>query len=273
MKISAKQAAAVTFTVLFLAFHHTAHSSNGGVKPAPEGMALVPAGDFLMGSTQQEIDSMKKEFGGRVLYKDYPFETEMPKRKVKLKAFYIDIYEVTNRKYMEFIKQTGHAAPQHWSGGTYPADSPDNPVLYVNKEDAEAYAKWAHKRLPTEEEWEKAARGTDGRVFPWGNKFDPNMAATADSNLEFIEHGFCKVNTGNKVGLAPGDVSPYGAHDMAGNSREWTATLDPAHKDMAVLKGASWVDLNITARAAYRESVPVESRSHIITFRCVKDAE
>lgn len=272
MKISSKQAAVMTCTVLFFALLPAAHSSNG-VKPAPEGMVLVPAGDFLMGSAPQEVEAVKKEFGGRALYKDYAFEAEMPKRKVNLKAFYIDTYEVTNRKYKEFMKETGHLAPPFWSGGTFPADSPDNPVLFVNLEDAEAYAKWAHKRLPTEEEWEKAARGTDGRVFPWGNQFDQNMAATADSNFEFIEHAFCKVGTGNKVGLATGDISPYGAHDMAGNSREWTGTHDPAHKDMAVIKGASWVDLNITARAAYREYVPVEARSHIITFRCVKDAE
>lgn len=272
MKVPSRQVAAVTFTLLFLAFHQTAHSSNGA-GPAPEGMVLVPAGEFLMGSTRQEIDAVKKEFGGRALYKDYNFEAEMPKRKVNLKAFYIDIYEVTNRKYAEFVKQTGHATPQSWSGGNYPADCPENPVLYVSKEDAEAYAKWAHKRLPTEEEWEKAARGTDGRVFPWGNQFDSDKSATADSNFEYIQHGFCKVDTGNKVGLATGDISPCGAHDMAGNSREWTATLDPAHKDMAVIKGASWVDLHINARAAHREYVPIEGRSHIISFRCVKDAE
>ncbi len=272
MKISAKQLALVTFTGLLLAFHHAAYSSSNAM-PSPEGMVLVSAGEFLMGSTQQEIDEVKKEFGGRALYKDYPFNAEMPKRKVNLKAFYIDIYEVTNRKYQEFVKQTGHAAPQSWGGGAYPADCADNPVLYVNKEDAEAYAKWAHKRLPTEEEWEKAARGTDGRVFPWGNTFDSGKAATADSDFEFIQHGFCKVDTGNKVGVAPGDVSPYGVHDMAGNSREWTATLDSIHKDMAVIKGASWVDLHINARAAHRESVPVEGRSHIVSFRCVKDAE
>lgn len=272
MKISAKRVVAVTFTVLFFAFQPAAHSS-GAVKSAPEGMVLVPAGEFLMGSTPAEIEAVKKEFSGRALYKDYSFEAEVPKRKVNLKAFYIDTYEVTNRKYKEFIKETGHSAPQTWSGGNFPADSPDNPVLYVNLEDAAAYATWAHKRLPTEEEWEKAARGSDGRIFPWGNQFEQDKAATADSNLEFIEHGLCKVSTGNKVGLAPGDISPYGAHDMAGNSREWTTTLDPAHKDMAVVKGASWVDLNITARAAYREYVPVEARSHIITFRCVKDAE
>ncbi len=272
MRIPAKQLAVVAFTGLLLSFNHVANSLNNA-QPAPEGMVLVPAGEFLMGSTQQEIDAVKKEFGRRDLYKDYSFDSEMPKRKVNLKAFYIDIYEVTNRKYMEFIKQTGYHPPQHWEGGTYPTDCADNPVLYVNKQDAEAYAKWAHKRLPTEEEWEKAARGTDGRIFPWGNTFDPGEAATADSDLEFIQHGFCKVDTGNKVGLAPGDVSPYGVHDMAGNSREWTATLDPAHKDMAIIKGASWVDLNITARSAYREYVPVEGRSHILSFRCVKDVE
>lgn len=272
MNIKLKLGVTVTFTALFVVFHHAAHSANG-LKPAPEGMALVPAGEFLMGSTQQEVDAVKKEFSGRALYKDYPFEAETPKRKVNLKAFYIDAYEVTNRKYAEFIKKTGHIPPQNWSGVNFPADSPDNPVLFVSKDDAEAYAKWDHKRLPTEEEWEKAARGTDGRIFPWGNQFEPDKAATADSSLEFIEHGLCRVGTANRVGGAPGDVSPYGVYGMAGNVREWTSTPDPAHNDMCVVKGASWVDLHITARAAYREMVPIESRSHIISFRCVRDAE
>lgn len=273
MNISRKLAGGTAiFTVLFMVFSHAAQSANG-VKPAPEGMVLVPAGEFLMGSTPQEVDVVKKEFGGRALYKEYPFEAETPKRKVKLKAFYIDSHEVTNRQYSEFIKKTGHPSPQNWSGANYPANAPDNPVLFVSKDDAEAYAKWEHKRLPTEEEWEKAARGTDGRIFPWGNQFEPDKAATADSSLEFIQHGLCQVGTANKVGGTPGDVSPYGAYGMAGNVREWTATLDPAHNDMAVVKGASWVDLHITARVAYREMVPVESKSHIISFRCVRDVE
>lgn len=243
------------------------------VKTAPSGMVLVPKGEFTMGSSPEEIAAVKKEFGHKKLYEDYAFDEETPKRKVFVKSFYIDVHEVTNKEYSEFIKATGRTAPKNWSKVEYPANAGDHPVLFVTKEDAEAYAAWANKRLPTEEEWEKAARGTDGRIFPWGNEFDPEEAATADSDLEFIAHGLCTVNTANKVGLAPGDISPYGVHDMAGNVREWTSTASARKKGFVVVKGGSWVDLNITARAAYRELVPEGARSHIISFRCVKDAE
>lgn len=245
----------------------------GAEKKPPAGMALVPEGDFLMGSSAEEIATVKKEVGNRTLYADHPFDEETPKKRVRLKAFYIDLYEVTNREYAEFVKATGRPAPQSWKGGSYAPNTADNPVLFVQRDDAEAYAKWRHKRLPTEEEWEKAARGTDGRVFPWGNTFEPDRAATADSTLEFIQQGLCAANGGNRVGLATGDVSPYGAHDMAGNVREWTSTVSSGKKGFVVVKGGSWVDLNISARAAYRELVPDGARSHIISFRCAMDAE
>jgi formylglycine-generating enzyme required for sulfatase activity len=243
-----------------------------GGQPAPEGMVLVPEGEFLMGSSQQEINELKKVFGHREIYRDYPFDKEMPKRKVWLKAFYIDKHEVTNKEYAEFVTATGHERPMSWSKGDYPSGRGEFPVLYVSKKDAEEFAAWKGKRLPTAEEWEKAARGTDGRVFPWGNEFDPEMAATADSDLTFISHGLCTANLGNKVEGAPGDISPYGVRDMAGNVREWTSSLSREDKKMAAVKGGSWVDLYINARAAHVEYIPVGSRSHIVGFRCAKDA-
>ncbi|MBI3581770.1 MAG: SUMF1/EgtB/PvdO family nonheme iron enzyme [Nitrospinae bacterium] len=225
-----------------------------------------------MGSSQQEINELKKVFGQRELYRDHSFDQEMPKRKVSLKAFYIDRHEVTNKEYAEFVKATGHQPPFIWPRGEYPSGKGDFPVLYVSKKDAEDFAAWKGKRLPTAEEWEKAARGADGRVFPWGNDFDPEMAATADSDLTFISHGLCTANTANKVEGAPGDISPYGVHDMAGNVREWTSSLSRDEKNLAAVKGGSWVDLYVNARTAHVEYIPVGSRSHIVGFRCAKDA-
>ena len=238
----------------------------------PQGMALVPAGEFLMGSAPDEVAALKREFGGRELYRDTPFEEELPRRPVKVKAFYIDLHEVTNGEYEAFVAETGRQPPGHWPGGKAPPELKAHPVVYVSQEDARAYAAWRGKRLPTEEEWEKAARGIDGRVYPWGNEFDPFRSATADSDLRLIAHGLCKPGSANPVGEAGGDVSPFGARGMAGNVREWTAAEHPAHPGMAVIKGASWVDLHVNARAASRAYAPKGAVSHIIGFRCVMDA-
>tara|TARA_B100000315_G_scaffold252736_1_gene290126 strand:- start:21381 stop:22214 length:834 start_codon:yes stop_codon:yes gene_type:complete len=258
------------FPVSILLFVHTGYTI-GSIET--EQMILIPAGEFLMGSSGDEVKALKDTFGKRELYSDYPFEEETPKRKVFVKSFYIDRHEVTNKKYAQFIKETGHKPPRHWQGGMYNSGKGDYPVLYVSQEDAAAYAKWAGKRLPTEEEWEKAARGAKGRIFPWGNKFDPYKAVTADSDLRLILGAVCAVNSANRVELAPDDFSPYGVRDMAGNVREWTSTAAPDTPLMVIVKGASWVDLSINARAAHREYIPKNSVSHIIGFRCVKNAE
>ncbi len=237
-------------------------------------MVFVPAGEFLMGSSPEEVKSLKNKYGKRELYREYPFDSEAPKRKVYLKSFLIDRYEVTNLEYYRFVKATGHRKPKNWEGGRPKHDKMDHPALFVSQSDAMAYAQWAGKRLPTEEEWEKAARGSDGRVFPWGNTFDPYKSVTAESDLKFIFGVLCNdIKSGNKVGAASGDTSPYGVRDMAGNVREWTSTLSPGSSSMAVIKGGAWVDLSINARAAHREYAPKGGLSHIVGFRCVLDVE
>lgn len=240
---------------------------------AAEDMVLIPSGEFLMGSSPEKLEEVKRVFGKRELYRSYPFDAEKPLRSVFVKSFKIDRYEVSNRQYMEFVKATGHKAPINWVDGKYEAGLDDYPVLYVSCTDAEAYAKWAGKRLPTKEEWEKSARGVDGRIYPWGDTFDPYKAVTADSDLRDILGALCRDGAANKVGLAPGDVTPYGVHDMAGNVREWTLSTNPNNSSMAVVKGASWVDLHINARSAHEEYVPKNAASRIIGFRCAKDIE
>jgi formylglycine-generating enzyme required for sulfatase activity len=248
-----------------------ANTSPGQEANAP--MIKIPAGEFLMGSSADDVKHVKEQYGKRDLYKSHPFDEEAPKRKVFVKAFLIDTYEVTNKEYAGFVHATGHAAPKSWPGGYMDNAKESHPVTFVTYEDADAYAKWAGKRLPTAEEWEKAARGPDGRVYPWGDAFDPYKAATADSDLHALNDGQCAVGSTVKVMAAVGDVSPYGVRDMAGNVREWTATASPGDPKMGMLKGASWVDLSVNARAAHKEYVPKVSYSHIIGFRCVKDAE
>ena len=236
-----------------------------------DGMLFIPGGEFLMGSSPEELRVVKEKYGKRDLYKNYPFEQEQPKRYVFVASFYIDRHEVTNKEYAKFIKATGYTPPHNWDNGMYGSGKDDHPVLFVSQKDAMEYAHWAGKRLPTEKEWEKAARGTIGLVFPWGNEFDPYKAVTAESDLKLILGALCNVNSANGVELAPGDISPYGVRDMAGNVREWTSTVVPGPTPMAVIKGGSWVDVSVNARAAHREYVPQGSISHIIGFRCARD--
>ena len=261
----------VFIIVCTLSVFITSLSGHAAEKPLADEMLLIPAGDFLMGSSPEEIRAVKEKYGKRDLYKNYPFDQEQPKRNVFVASFYIDRHEVTNREYARFIKATGYAPPPNWEDGMYESGTEEHPVLFVSQIDAKEFAKWAGKRLPTEKEWEKAARGSFGLVFPWGNKFDPYKAATADSDLALIMGALCKFNSANKVEHAQGDVSPFGVHDMAGNVREWTAQADPDSASNVVVKGASWVDLSINARAAHREYIPSQAKSHIIGFRCVKD--
>jgi len=234
-------------------------------------MVYIEGGEFIAGSSNAEVTEIIRLFGKRDMYKHYPFRDEVPKKTIKLKPFFIDRHEVTNSQYADFIDATRHHPPPHWRHRMYPSGKANYPVLYVSYEDAKAYAKWAGKRLPTALEWEKAARGTDGRTFPWGNKFDPMKSATADSDLRLILGGVCSFNSANMVELAPGDISPYGVRDMAGNVREWTSTPSAKDSDAMAVKGASWVDLYVNARAAHTEYIPKSAKSHIIGFRCVKD--
>ncbi|WCJ60395.1 formylglycine-generating enzyme family protein [Fontisphaera persica] len=219
-------------------------------------MVLVPAGPFLMGSLEGDAD-------------------ERPPHRVYLKAYYIDKYEVTHEQYARFLKATGRKPPVDWPGGEMPAQLARHPVVNVSFEDAAAYACWAGKRLPTEAEWEKAARGTNGWTFPWGN--DPGNKKTA-SGAEGKEKTW-------PVGSFPDDVSPYGCHDMAGNVWEWTSSWYEAYpgnsqreleygKKFKVIRGGgaiAYYQAESTRRTTDRaRSVPYGTYDGL-GFRCVKD--
>ena len=130
-----------------------------------------------------------------------------------LDAYAIDRYPVTNAQYKKFIDEKGYTPPPGWHGDQYPSGKANHPVLYVTWHDAQAYAEWAGKRLPTEAEWEKAARGTDGRLWPWGNDWREGHCNCAEN----------KTDDTTPVGIFPAGRSPYGVDDMAANVWEWCA--------------------------------------------------
>jgi len=168
----------------------------------PVPMVTIPAGEFLMGNPEGK---------GRA--------DEWPQRSVYLDAFAIDQVEVTNERYLAFVATTGHRNPPNPYGtGTLQSAKgiEQLPVVQTTWYDAKAYCSWAKKRLPTEAEWEKAARGTDGRLFPWGN--DSATVKRANFDREWEEE-----KTLYPVGSLPDGDSPYGVKDMAGNAREWVS--------------------------------------------------
>jgi formylglycine-generating enzyme required for sulfatase activity len=219
----------------------------------PEGMVYVPEGEFILGGIEEE--------------------DEKPGKPVFLPGFLIDRYEVTNDQYAAFVEATGHRAPAFRQGENVPEGKGWHPVTGVSWGDANAYAAWTGKRLPTEMEWEKAARGVDGRRWPWGNKFDGVMCNSAEMGAK----------TTVAVWEHDGVASPYGCVNMAGNVWEWTADWYKAYKGnygynqyagemFRVTRGGAF---NADAKACrcsnrWRES-PDFREDPTLGFRCAKD--
>jgi len=231
-------------------------------------MVYVPAGEFIMGDDSDPWAS--------------------PAGTIKLDEFWIDRLPVTVAEFARFVRETGYQtdaekanAPTIWNSGGISATA-DLPVVFVSWYDAAAYCLWAgNARLPTEARWEKAARGTDGRLYPWGNLFDARLANTAES----------QIGRATSVGSYPAGVSPYGALDMAGNVWEWTNTrwgkrfaepdyLYPYTPDdgrekigedyLRVLRGGSWFNDAAAARTTARFRASPYAYLANVGFRCVK---
>jgi formylglycine-generating enzyme required for sulfatase activity len=222
-------------------------------------MALVPAGEFMMGSTAGDTD-------------------ELPAHKVYVDTFFMDKHQLSVAQYARFLEDTHHEVPPEWSLMNKPQHR-NRPVANVDWAEAEAYCTWAGKRLPTEAEWEKAARGTDGRTYPWGN--EPPTGLLANSG---------KKTWGSHAVLTPFGTfeegkSPYGVYDMAGNVWEWvgdwydqdyyktgprqnpTGPLTGWHK---VIRGGSWGSAPKDLRSSNRETHLPSFRGLGTGFRCAK---
>jgi formylglycine-generating enzyme required for sulfatase activity len=294
-------------------------------QPADDGMVLIPAGEFIMGSNKEEDTAMERDanalnpFG----FKDRLYIDEHPAHKVTLPAFRMDKYEVTNSQYLDFVTATKHNTPLAWKQNGYnltdeflgslpvtllrriasdkfnldmdvPNASQEEllaemkkvrraldklPVTRVTWFDARDFCAWAGKRLPTEAEWEKAARGPDGFEYPWGNDWDLKRINTMSQNSD---------QPYSDVGSNPGDVSPYGVYDMAGNVEEWVMDWYDAYpgatsstnklygKVQRVARGGMtgaghYDSLSLTFRSAKRNHWEPDSSWIDLGFRCVKD--
>ena len=215
-----------------------------------ENMIFIPGGKFQMGRP-----------GGD--------EYETPVRTITVSPFFIARTEVTNLEYQRFVTETGHRAPPHWQNGKFPANEANLPVVNVSWDDANDFAKWVGKRLPTETEWEFAARGTESRLYPWGNNWNPASANAARETGGRI----------SEVGRYPNGASPFGVLDMCGNVWEWTSSNLLSYSDnqvMApgkVIRGGAFNVPSERATTTYRGVLPPERLGDKTGFRLARDAQ
>jgi formylglycine-generating enzyme required for sulfatase activity len=233
----------------------------GAAKDEGGETVLIPAGPFLQGTSREDADAIARKYDHHASW----LSGEWEQCETDLPAYRIDKYPVTNRRYAVFVRATGHRSPSDWQHGAPAADTLEQPVRYVNVEDARAFAAWAGKRLPTAAEWEKAARGTDGRHFPWGNSFDPSAC--------HHDHGGVTPPTGPvPVDAHPKGASPYGVMDLVGNLAEWCD--DGPAPGSAYTRGGCWLTvspLNLRC-AALGMSGADNNTLDYIGFRCAKEA-
>ena len=255
-------------------------------------MVKIPAGRFKMGMSFKQVSQIVKMCAK--VDKNctlWWFKDEMPRHNVYVNKYWIDIYEVTNQKYLEFVKATGHRPALDstcetkacwqgnlWNGKGFPDKIRNQPVTQVNWYDADAYCKWRGKRLPTEAEWEKAARGPSGNMYPWGNSPPPGKAT--------YRRKWRGMSTMTNVGSYSSGVSIYGVHDMAGNAWEWVADWydrnyykkkissnpkGPKDGKFKVVRGGSWVNYADTLHSAFRRWSRPRVLFNDTGFRCAKD--
>ena len=237
----------------------------------PEGMLFITGGEFQMGRNDGN-------------------DLDQPSLLATVRPFYLDVTEVTNKAYKKFLDETNYPPPLLWKNGTFPEGQENFPVTDVTWEDANAYAKWAGKRLPTEEEWEFAARGTDGRLYPWGETYKPGVANINDDTAASTN----EVKT-QPVASYNERKSPFGLLDMSGNAFEWTASalkaypggkLPPeteGYQNLKVIRGGSWRSDPKQATVTYRRGWPATHQDWpaginpnqidytAIGFRCAQD--
>ncbi|UCD39197.1 MAG: formylglycine-generating enzyme family protein [Fidelibacterota bacterium] len=244
-------------TCAAFAFAGTTPVPNAADEP-PAGMELIPAGEFRMGKTGTGDHS--------------------PAHKVTIDSFYMDTFEVTNAQYLEFCEQTDRKLPEFWGRDAYHCgpDFPDHPVVGVSWYDATAYAEWAGKRLPTEAEWEYAARGgLSGKNYPEGNEIDTTRA---NFSWQGITRGTLHIGSFTANG--------YGLYDMSGNVVEWVADYyssdyynksvrknptGPKKGKFRVIRGGGWHSGPSCSRVYFRNALPANWLDFAVGFRCAKD--
>ena len=262
-----------------------------------DGMKLlyVPAGEFTMGEEATDALALCKELSSECIANLDNFKNEAPPHMVVLDAFWIDQTEVTNAMFTKFIAETGYSTEAEESGSSFlvqlgatvegidwahPSDPSsdlsnimDHPVVHVSWKDAQAYCTWANRRLPTEAEWEMAARGIDGRTYPWGSKLPNNDLLNYNG----------AVGGSTEVDDYPAGASPYGVLDMAGNVWEWVADWygedyystsrssnpsGPFSSDYKVRRGGSWVSSGVNVRTVTRDPQTPTVTTNLVGFRC-----
>ncbi|HMK24371.1 MAG TPA: SUMF1/EgtB/PvdO family nonheme iron enzyme [Terriglobales bacterium] len=235
----------------------------------PGGMVTVPGGWFVMGSDPKQDRAAGPQ--------------ELPQHRVYVDEFQIDKFEVSNVDYLRFVLAMGANWPQFWRESPFPEKAALHPVINVSWNEADAYCRWAGKRLPTEAEWEKAARGEDGRIFPWGDEpagWIKSNIAHPGSKRGFKYPPLANINRYDK------GVSPYGVYQLAGNVSEWVSDwFDPEYYrrghdrdpqgpdsgELKVFRGGSWNEDPEVARSAGRNGGEPERRSYLTGFRCASE--
>ena len=249
--------------------------------PAHDEMVKIPAGTFLMGS-DKKVDRNA-------------YQPEFPQRRVYLDAYEIDKYEVTTVQFLKFVLATDRKPLIDWQyeGGNFQETMANHPVMHVSWFDADAYCRWAGKRLPTSAEWEKAARGEDGRIYPWGNE----PAGLSRANFGRTGLSGPVRDRPERLLLYPpiisvdkydNGVSPYGVFQLAGHVAEWTADwYDPHYYKTApdrnpkgpekgtqrAFRGGGWIDSTPSVRPAQRNGTDPNTKMNWLGFRCARDAK
>ncbi len=247
----------------------------------PEGMVRIPGGDFIFQVRGTEIEGDADP----MVDVQYPWE-DSPRRfhehRMEIKPFFVDKFPVTNAQFKQFLGAT-HYAPKDslnflrdWKNGAYPQGWENRPVTWVSLEDARAFAKWAGKRLPHEWEWQLAAQGTDGREYPWGNKWEPANVPAPDTGRS--------MRGPDPVDAHPQGASPYGVMDLVGNVWQWTDEFADEHTRAAIVRGGEYYQPQGSIwyfPQAFRNDehskvllmAPSYDRSGGVGFRCVSDAQ
>ena len=229
------------------------------------------AAKWLLGTVGKEVESLREKLvreladrTGMALVRGGSFKAGPDRHEEYADTILVDLLEVSNADYAEYVAATGHPAPAHWSDGKPPAGDENLPVVGIRFAEAKAFADWKGKRLPTAIEWEKAARGTEGFEYPWGDKFRPNAVNCRESQQGQLR----------PTRSSAGGASPYGCLNMAGNASEWTDSIDP-ETGFPIVRGGAWLSHQSNVRTYIGIPVDPDHRDPKLPvgFRLVKDVK